>query len=222
MSGDTTHAPKKRKRRKRDPQATREALLEAAQEILATSGKEGVSVARVAQRAGANRGTAYQHFRTREQLLEATERWVSDQLYRSVFGDPSVAHDRPVETIDIEELTRRLAEFAMENPELTRIWLFELLSSEQPMNDPFWRQYKSNLEQFSRTEFAQPGIDVEVSSIMMLSTFFIWPIWVRAHARSAKERREMTQRLIDEVLRTSLHGTLRAEKYPELVRKLSK
>ena len=63
-------------------------VLEAARQQLSQDGKEGVSVAQVAQRAGVNRGTAYQHFQTREQLIEATAAWVSDKLYRSVFGDP--------------------------------------------------------------------------------------------------------------------------------------
>src|ERR1700744_4726537 len=90
--------PARRVRRKRDPEGTREAILEAARQILSQDGKEGVSVAQVAQRAGVNRGTAYQHFQTREQLIEATAAWVSDKLYRSVFGDPAVAREQPVET----------------------------------------------------------------------------------------------------------------------------
>ena len=61
-----------KRRRTRNPQRTREAILEAAREVLAQDGKEGLSVAQVAQRAGINRGTAYQHFQTREQLIEAT------------------------------------------------------------------------------------------------------------------------------------------------------
>src|ERR1700753_2071017 len=94
--------PAKRPRRKRDPEGAREAILEAAREVLAQDGKEGLSVAQVAQRAGVNRGTAYQHFQTREQLLEATAAWVSDKLFRAVFGDPAIAKDQPVESINIE------------------------------------------------------------------------------------------------------------------------
>src|SRR5580692_5258128 len=111
----------KRPRRKRDPQSTREAILEAARQQLSQDGKEGVSVAQVAQRAGVNRGTAYQHFQTREQLIEATAAWVSEKLYSAVFGDPVVARNQPVETINIEAVTDHLAEFAMENPEIGRV-----------------------------------------------------------------------------------------------------
>src|SRR5580692_12378377 len=89
----------KRPRRKRDPQSTREAILEAARQQLSQDGKEGVSVAQGAQRAGVNRGTAYQHFQTREQLIEATSISVSEKLYRAAFGDPKVADGQPVGSV---------------------------------------------------------------------------------------------------------------------------
>src|SRR5215510_14331469 len=122
----------KRAPKKRDPQRTREAILEAAREVLAQDGKEGLSVAQVAQRAGVNRGTAYQHFQTREQLIEATVEWVSDKLYRAVFGDPAVAKEQPVGTLSVEAVNDNLASFAMENPALGRVWLLEVLSSSRP------------------------------------------------------------------------------------------
>jgi AcrR family transcriptional regulator len=212
----------KRTRKKRDPERTREAILEAAREVLAQDGKEGLSVAQVAQRAGVNRGTAYQHFQTREQLIEATAAWVSDKLYRAVFGDPAVPHDRPVKTKDIEAVNEHLAAFAMENPALGRIWLFEVLSSSRPANDPFWRQYVSKFAQFAKTEFAQPEIDVEVLSVVLIAGAFIWPVWARAHARTTKQRQEMAERFTREMLRLTLHGTLRAEKYPDLDARVSK
>jgi AcrR family transcriptional regulator len=211
-----------RPRRERNPQRTREAILEAAREVLAQDGKEGLSVAEVAKRAGVNRGTAYQHFQTREQLIEATAAWVSDKLFRAVFGDPARAAEQlsdgaTVEADDVDLVNERLVAFAMDNPALGRVWLFEVLSSKNPSSDPFWRQYASTFERFARTKLAQPGIDVEVLSVLYLAGTFIWPVWARAHARSTKERRQMAQRFAREVLRLTLHGSLRPEKYPELV-----
>jgi AcrR family transcriptional regulator len=212
--------PARRPRRKRDPEGTREAILEAAGLVLAQDGKEGVSVAQVAQRAGVNRGTAYQHFQTREQLIEATASWVSDKLYRAVFGDPSVEHDQPDDSTGIAELTEHLAEFAMENPEIARVWLFELLSSKRPANDRFWQQYFSNFDQFAQTENAQNGIDTEVASVLMLAGAFLWPVWARAHSKTTKERQVMAKRLSREMLRLSLHGTLQPEKYGDLAERV--
>src|SRR5271156_2210971 len=129
-------AATKRPRRKRDPQSTREAILEAARQQLSQDGKEGVSVAQGAQRAGVNRGTAYQHFQTREQLIEATAAWVSDKLHRAVFGRPATAGQQSVESANPKTVIKHLAAFAMENPELGRVWLFELMSSQRPASDP--------------------------------------------------------------------------------------
>jgi AcrR family transcriptional regulator len=203
-------------RKKRDPVGTREAILEAARELLAQDGKEGVSVAQVAQRAGVNRGTAYQHFKTRGELLEATAAWVSEKLYRSAFGELAMTGDREVGNVSIEDLTNQLATFAMENHGLGRVWLFELLSSRRPASDPFWRQYESSWERFATTENAQPGIDTEVASVLTLAGYFLWPVWARAHSRTAKERQQMARRFARELLRMSLHGTLRPEHYPHL------
>ena len=215
-------SPGRRVRRKRDPEGTREAILEAAGQILAQDGKEGVSVAQVALRAGVNRGTAYQHFQTREQLIEATATWVSEKLYRAVFGDPAVARAQPVETVNVEAVTEHLAEFAMENPEIGRVWLFELLTSRRPADDPFWQQYASNFERFTKTDFAQPGVDSEVAAVLMIAGSFLWPVWARAHSRTAKERQQMAKRFSREVLRLSLHGTLRPEKYRQLDARVTK
>ncbi len=215
-------ASSKRVRRKRDPGGTREAILEAARKVLAQGGKEGLSVAQVAQRAGVNRGTAYQHFQTRAQLIEATAAWVSDKLYRAVFGDPAVASRQPVESVSPRAITEQLASFAMENPELGRVWLFEMLSSRRPASDQFWQQYSLNFEAFAKTELAQPNIDTEVASVLTLAGAFLWPVWGRSHARSARERQELAHRYSAEVLRLCMHGTLRPEKFRELDEKIGR
>lgn len=51
--------------------ATRQRLLEAAIECLASMGWAGTTVAVVAERAGVSRGAAQHHFRTREELVTA-------------------------------------------------------------------------------------------------------------------------------------------------------
>jgi AcrR family transcriptional regulator len=210
-----------RPRRKRDPEGTREAILEAARQVLAQDGKEGVSVAQVAQRAGVNRGTAYQHFQTREQLIDATVLWVSEKLCRAAFGAPVMARKQPVESINVEGVAQHLTDFAIENPEVCRVWLFEVLSSSRPADDPFWQQYVSGFEHFAKTEFAQPGIDAEVVSVLLLAGTFLWPVWARAHTSTSRARQRMAKRFSREVLRMSLHGNLRPERYPDLDARLT-
>jgi hypothetical protein len=57
---------------------------------------------------------------------------------------------------------------------------------------------------------------------MLLTGSFLLPVWARAHSRSAKERQQMAKRFSREILRLTLHGTLRSEKYPELDARVSK
>jgi len=209
-------ATEKKTRRRRDPDSTREAILEAASQLLAKNGPEGLSVSQVAQLAKVNRGTAYQHFQTREQLLQATTAWVSEKLSRAVFGDPDQDPDPAHSMMDAHQVADELALFAMENPELGRVWLFEVLSSSRPSSDPFWNQYRQRLEHFAKSDYAQPGIDVEVHSVLVLVGVFLWPVWARAHTRNTKERRDMALRYAREALRLGLHGSMKPEKFPEL------
>lgn len=205
----------KAKKTKRDPQRTREAILKVAGKLVAEGGLEALSVSQVAQLAGVNRGTAYHHFPTREELLSATKAWVSKKLCTEVFGDLPVFTERssPHNTRDIID---NLANFAMENPESCRVWLYDVLSSPEPDKDPFWKLYRAYIESFVGSDSAQPGIDAEVHAVLMLVGVFLWPVWARTHSDTAVGRRKMAKRLADEVIRFILHGTLRKEKYPHL------
>ena len=81
--------------RRRDPELTRNAILDAAQQCLARDGAEGVSVSAVAKLAGVNRGTAYQHFHSKEALIRATLERVSQQLLDATFSEnPPSANSR--------------------------------------------------------------------------------------------------------------------------------
>jgi AcrR family transcriptional regulator len=207
-----------RKRRPRDPVATREVILEAARALLAKDGPEGLSVSAVATLAGVNRGTAYQHFETREHLVSATTQSVSDQLFRAAFGDPETVKDRRVEDVDVTLLTTTLADFAVDNPALCRIWFLQLLASDEPAQDPFWREYAGSLRRFTETDLAQPGIDSDVFSLLMLAGNFLWPVWTKAHEKAEPERRVLARRFALESLRLAMHGTMRAECFPDIER----
>ena len=210
-----------RKRRARDPEATREDILEAASSLLARQGPEACSLSGVAKLAGVNRGTAYQHFETREKLIDATMHWVSDKMFRAVFGDPETIGERQVEEVDTSDLTERLVEFAMESPELCRIWLIQLLQNPEPTSDPFWREYEGSLRRFSETDLAPDGVDSEVMGVLILSGTFLWPVWARSHAKSEEERRKLAKRFTRELLRLSLYGSMRPECFPDIADELA-
>lgn len=200
---------KKVGRTSRNPDLTRAKILEAAGKLLAKDGPEGLSVSQVARLAGINRGTAYQHFRTREQLLRATTNWVSERLCTEVFGSLDQPAEPNDEVAGSQLFMEQLIDFAMKYPELGRVWLFEVLSSSDPSSDPFWALYKAKCDEFAASDFAQPGIDSEVQAATVLMSAFLWPVWARSHAKNDDELKQMSKRFAREMLRQSLYGTVR-------------
>jgi len=209
-------------RRRRNPAATREAILVAARTVLASDGRDALSLSKVAHLAGVNRGTAYQHFKTREELISATVGWVSEHLSASVFGAPEV-DGRPREGRErpVVDIVTGLVNFAVDNPELGRIWLFEVLSSDNPGEDVFFKRFEQATRELAQSEYGADGIDAEALSVMILGGYFLWPVWVRASARTRRQREAMAERMRREVLRFSLYGTLRADKFPQLQKLLA-
>lgn len=206
-----------RKHRSRNPGATRAVILEATCTLLARDGPEGISFCEVALLAGVNRSSAYRFFKCRENLINEALIHVSEKLYCAVFGDPNQSAPREIAHVDIYKVTEDLASFAMENPELCRIWLLQILSAPDPASDPFWREFAGSIGRFAETELAQSGIDVEVFSIIALAGTFLWPIWAGSHMQNEHERASLTQRFARELMRLSLHGTIWPEKVPRVV-----
>jgi len=208
------------KKRSRDPMATRNAILEASSSLFAQQGADSVSVSAVANLAGVNRGTAYQHFPSREELIAATIEWVSFRMFRAVYGDPATIGERRVEEVDVPETMHRLSVFAMENAELCRSWLLQILASENPVADPFWKEFQGSLERFAQTELAQDNVDSEAMSVLVLSGVFLWPVWVRSHAKTDEERRKLAIRMTRELLRLCLFGSMNPAAFPDVVSRL--
>ena len=204
-------------RKRRNPEVTREEILAAARTVLASDGPDGLSLSRVAQLAGVNRGTAYQHFETREDLIKATVNRVSEHLSDTVFGKAGWSGNlSDLDSPPAYGFITGLVDFAVENPELGRIWLFEILSSDNPGDDRFFQQFSQAIAAMASSEYSEKGIDIEVLSVVMLAGYFLWPVWMRGRTGNKKERRAMALRMRREMLRLSLHGTLRAEAFPKL------
>lgn len=210
-----------RRRTPRNPEATREVILEAARTIIAEEGLEGLSVSAVAQAARVNRGTAYLHFENREQLVAETIASVSEILLRSVYGIYADQVEAAPEDIDQIALAEGLANFAMSNPDLCRVWLLQVMASPDPSSDPFFRKYIGYLQKFAQTPLAQRGVDTEVLAVLVLAGTFLWPIWTHGSTLDAAARKQAASRFSHELMRLSLYGSMVAERLPEVVSRVS-
>ena len=97
-----TGAPTAGRRRARDPEATRQALLDAAIELFGTAGFDATSVQSIADRAQVTKGGFYHHFGSKQALLhEIHDRFIDYHLerMRELLAEPGSP---------AEELLRRL------------------------------------------------------------------------------------------------------------------
>jgi AcrR family transcriptional regulator len=205
----------------RNPEATKLAILNACLSSLAAGGPDGVSLIAVARTADVNRSTVYDYYRTRENLIAETTAWISNRLFRAVFGELETLGERPFENTDVLELNRRLVNFSMANPELCRVWLMQVLAMPDPTCDPFWREYEGSVERFASTEVAQRNIDPEVYTVLILAGAFLWP--VRARTRNGKTMLAAeAERFLQESIRLALYGALRPEFFPDLAKAVAR
>jgi AcrR family transcriptional regulator len=194
-----------RRARRSDFQRTRERIVAAARQQIGERGPESLTVSAVAHTAGINRTTAYQHFRTRDELVRA----VSDDLIEELRA--FLASQRPmVEHVDA------IASYFLERPEVARLALYWLLTEGPPP--------RAGIELFrdeTRKAVAEGGphsdADAEMLGHLLLGVAVLWPLSVRVDFEDADSRRAATARLARELKRLLLYGLLEPERWPRLV-----
>jgi len=196
------HAVPRRPRRS-DFQRTRGRIIESARRLMGERGPESLTVSAVAHAAGINRTTAYQHFRTRDELVQA----VTEELIREV-GD-FLASQRPmIEHVDA------IIEYFFEHPEFARLAIYWLLS-----DSPIPRAGMQLFLDETRQAVADSGrsdSDAEMLGHLLTGVAVLWPLSVRIELEDPAERRAATARLTRELKRLLLYGLLRPEQWPHL------
>jgi len=193
--------------RRRDYRSNRRRILAAARRLMAERGLEAVTVSEVAHRAGLNRTTAYQHFRTRDELVGA----LMEELTDEVTG--MLVEPRPLgERID------HMAGFLVEHPEIARMTIHQLLS-DNPLPRAGWERYVDELRRLASGRKARAGVDAEMLAYVFASVGMLWPLLARVDYEDPEGRRRATERLARELKRLLLHGVLRPEAWPELAQR---
>ena len=190
--------------RTRDPDATRESILGAAQAMMAERGPVGLTVSDVARRAGVNRGTAYQHFPTREELIDAVLARQAQRAKAEIdHAAPASLNDRIDQTID----------YFASHPELLRVSMFRLLAGvPQPTNE-HWSGYVAWVERFTGDAPGRSSVDAEVLAVILLGGMALWQLGVHGRPPDAAGLR----RLKRETKRLLLFGAVRPEAHADLV-----
>ncbi len=187
-----------------DSRQSRLALLKAARELVAERGTDAVTVVAVAERAGLNRSTAYQHFQNREELIEAVAGQFSDEVHK-LFLQPR----------DFGERVAFFVEYFSDHPDIARIWLFQILAGHSGIA-PGWGDYVSYLDDLVQSPRSQDGIDAEMLGVIGMTSALVWSLMARQRSESEEQAREETQRFARELTRLFLYGAFRPESWPEL------
>jgi AcrR family transcriptional regulator len=181
--------------RRRDPRATYEAILDAALTTMAERGADGLSVSEVAHRASVNRTTAYQHFRTREQLIAAVIGRVSQEVKRILESE-----------MPLGERTDQLLELHVRRPEIPRLWLFQMLAGAELLEDRTWQRFRENLRRPAASDRARPEIDPEILACVLLGATLLWSLRVGRGAAGDARPHEATVRFGQELKRLLAFG----------------
>ncbi len=196
---------------RRDARESAARILRSARELLSARGPDGLTVSEVAHRAGLNRTTAYQHFRTRDELVGAVLAEIGHEV-TALLQEP-----RP-----IGDLIDSMLDFYVDQPEIARLWMYWLLADAPLESREVWNEFLARLQNLVDSPMGEDGVDAEMLSHILVSAFHVWSIRVRQETDNEAEVREATRRFSRELKRLLLHGVLRAEHWPELTDAISK
>jgi AcrR family transcriptional regulator len=152
-------------RRNKVFEETHQEMIETAVRLISERGVDALSVSALAREMRVNRTTVYYHFATREALIVAVKSWSSEQLARGFEPIGS-------QTERIDYITR----FVLENPDLIKLWLEDLLSPGDIRDSyPHWDALVQGARQNLRAAFPGEGPDAEVYCIILLTSAIIAP-----------------------------------------------
>lgn len=138
-------------------------MIETAVGLISEKGLESLSMAGVARVMGVNRTTVYYHFKSREMLIEAVKCWSSAQLSKA-FEIAGPQQER------IDYINR----FVLENPELIKLWIEDLVSPGDIRNSyPHWDEFVRGVGESFKRRCDNDVIDAEVFCVMLLTTSII-------------------------------------------------
>ncbi len=188
-----------------DAKASRKALVAAARKLFAERGPDALTIVEVAKSAGLNRSTAYQHFRSREELSQAVAEDFAIEL-RELLKEPR----------DLAGQIEFFVHYFQKHPNIARLWMFHLLAGQSRPREG-WEDYIESLAQMANSPYSLPGIDAEMLGVIGLTSALVWSVMAGQHAGGEKAASVETDRFAAELERLFLNGTRKPEHLPTTV-----
>jgi AcrR family transcriptional regulator len=175
-------------RRNKGFEETHREMIETAVRLISEKGVEALSVSALARAMGVNRTTVYYHFDTREALIAAVKAWSSEQLARGFepIGSQS-------ERIDY------ITGFVLENPELIKLWIEDLLSPGDMRDSyPHWDALVQGTQKDLSAAHPDDQPDAEVYCAILLTSAIIGPRVFRNRVRPGDSTQTIIERFRSE------------------------
>jgi AcrR family transcriptional regulator len=172
--------------------------------MMAERGLYGLTVTEVARRAGVNRGTAYQHFPSREQLVSAVLDRVA--LHTKVSMNAAVPPT-------VSQRIDYAIDYFLENPAVVRLTMFRMLAGLRDPRDDLWQGFVARIRRLAESRGSRAGIDPEMLAQMLIGATMFWSLRVGSNDDSAASARRFAR----ELKRLLLYGVLRPEAHPDVV-----
>lgn len=187
--------------RRRDFEQNRARILDAALALAAERGPEALTVSEVAHRAGVNRTTAYQHFRTRDALLGAVMEALGNAV-TELLNAP----------MGLEERIDQTARYFVSRPEIARLALHQLLA-ENPFPRGPWKRYVAQVERLTTANAgagAGAPVEADILAHVLMATALLWSLRVRLEFDDQAAIDRATSRLVAGVKQLLLGGAFSA------------
>jgi AcrR family transcriptional regulator len=113
---------------------TKEKIFDAAVDLFAEKGYDGVSIRDIGRAVGVTEGAVYKHFSGKEEILESIFAYVEDKIYPPT---PEASIDALVESLSFREILESMPGAMMADPRLTkitRIMIIEMYHNEKIRN----------------------------------------------------------------------------------------
>lgn len=159
--------------RVRDPEATREAVLAAAERLFAEQGFAKTSLRDISCASGVSHPLIHHHFGSKEGLCQAVKRRLVEN-YAQRFPEAAKAVNRP---LSIGAELRRLMAYIGENPLLLRLCAWTRLEGDRqvwPGEPDIFETIRSRIEVSQRRNLIRTDLDSQYLTIMLIGLVFFW------------------------------------------------
>lgn len=190
-TGKTPGERKTGPRRNRSFEKTHDEMLRTAVNLIAKKGVDALTIAELAREMRVNRTTVYYHFESREKLVAEVTAWSSMQLA------DAFRPERPR-----QERTEHIYRFVLDNPELLRMWMSDLLvKGDIRTMYPYWDELVQGIDEHFNSIAREERVDAEVFCVNLLTSAFIGPQVFKSSVCPDADTQEIVERFKTESLR---------------------